>query len=371
MLFARYDLERAAREFSRDSLASRPWTMWRYFELMPVRDERNIITLGEGATPLLHARALGPAHGFQDLYLKEEGLNPTGSFKARGLAAAVSRARELGVTTIAIPSAGNAAGALAAYGAAGGIKTYVFMPQDAPEINKLESHIAGAHVYLVKGLIGDAGRIVKTLAPARNWFDVSTCKEPYRVEGKKTMGYELAEQFGWTLPDAIIYPTGGGTGIIGMWKAFAELEQLGWIGAARPRMISVQAAGCAPVVRAFEHGQDHAEPWQNASTIADGLRVPAPFADYLILQAIRESGGTAVAVTDDEIREAVGELARGEGLFAAPEGAATYAGFKQLVSRGFLRANDRVVLFNTGAGLKYPQLIRAEFPVLDPDDPIL
>lgn len=383
VLFARYDLIAARQNFSRDQVARRRWTagnvgnddvgrvggQWRWFELLPVRDPNNIVTLGEGETPLLCAHRLGRLHGFAELYFKEEGLNPTGSFKARGLSAAVSRAKELGVTTVAAPSAGNAAGALAAYGAAASLQVYVFMPQDAPEINKLESSITGAHVYLVNGLIGDAGKIVRTLAPTRGWFDVSTCKEPYRVEGKKTMGLELAEQFEWELPDAIIYPTGGGTGIIGMWKGFTELEELGWIGAKRPRMISVQAEDCAPIVRAFNNGSETAEPWQNARTIADGLRVPAPFADYLILDAIRESGGTALAVSDDEIRAAMTDLAQTEGLFVAPEGAATYAGFKHLAVNGFLKPSERVVLFNTGTGIKYPQLVRAKFPVLEPNDP--
>lgn len=385
VLFARYDLTAARRNFSRDDLARRQWTaghtrtgnggtaggQWRWFELLPIRDPNNIVTLGEGSTPLLHARRLGRLHGFDELYVKEEGLNPTGSFKARGLSAAVSRAKELGVSSVAVPSAGNAAGALAAYGAAAGMQVYVFMPQDAPEINKLESAITGAHVYLVNGLINDAGRIVRTLAPTRGWFDVSTCKEPYRVEGKKTMGLELAEQFEWELPDAIIYPTGGGTGIIGMWKAFAELEELGWIGSKRPKMISVQATECAPIVRAFDKGAEFADPWQNARTVADGLRVPGPFADYLILRAIRESGGTAIAVSDNEIRAAMSDLAQTEGLFVAPEGAATYAGFQQLAANGFLEPSDRVVLFNTGTGIKYPQLVQARFPVLEPTDPRL
>lgn len=369
VLFARYDLDAAAKSLSRDDLARREWTMWRWRGLMPVREEANIITLGEGMTPLLHAKRLGGTHGFERLFVKAEGLNPTGSFKARGLSAAVSRAKELGVKSIAVPSAGNAAGAAAAYGAAAGIQTYVFMPQDAPEINKVESYICGAHVYLVRGLIGDAGRIVKEVGQGRGWFDVSTLQEPYRVEGKKTMGLELAEQFDWNVPDAIIYPTGGGTGIIGMWKAFDELEQLGWIGQRRPKMISVQAAGCAPVVKALQEEEATAVPWPNAQTIAAGLRVPHPFADYLILRAIRESRGTAIAVSDDEIRAAMNEWARLEGMFVSPESAATYAAFKRLVSSGFLRSNESVVLFDTGSGLKYPDLIKAEFPILDPDDP--
>ena len=371
VLLARYDLASAAKNFSPQDLATREWTMWRWRELLPVRDAVNIVTLGEGMTPLLHTPRLGQAHGFEQLYIKEEGLNPTGSFKARGLSAAVSRAKELGVKTIALPSAGNAAGAAAAYGAAAGMETYAFMPQDAPEINKLESAVTGAHVYLVQGLISDAGKIVQTLGPARQWFDLSTLKEPYRAEGKKTMGLELAEQFHWELPAAIIYPTGGGTGLIGMWKAFEELEQLGWIGPARPKMIAVQASGCAPVVKAFTEGDLTAVPWKNAQTIADGLRVPYPFADYMILSILRRSKGTAVAVTDDEIRAALNEWARRAGMFVSPESAATYAAFKRLAANGFLRPNERVVLFNTGSGLKYPGLVQATFPVLDPSDPKL
>lgn len=371
VLFPRYDLDGVRRNLSPQDLAFRPWTMWRWRELLPVRAETNIVTLGEGMTPLLQVKRLGHETGFEGLYVKEEGLNPTGSFKARGLSAAVSRAKELGIRTIAVPSAGNAAGAAAAYGAAAGLQTYVFMPEDAPEINKIESSICGAHVYLVKGLIGDAGNIVRELGRRRQWFDLSTLKEPYRVEGKKTMGLELAEQFGWDLPEAIIYPTGGGTGIIGMWKAFEELEQLGWIGKGRPKMISAQASGCAPIVKAFVEGELTAVPWKNAQTIADGLRVPHPFADYLILRVIRESEGTAVAVEDDEIREAMNEWARLEGMFVSPESAATYAAFKRLVRTGFLRTRERVVLFNTGSGLKYPGLVKAQFPVLDPNDPRL
>jgi threonine synthase len=368
VLFARYDLD-AAKGLSPQALNGRPSTMWRYGELMPVRQEANIVTLGEGMTPLLRASRLGRRYGFEELFIKEEGLNPTGSFKARGMSAALSRAIELGVTRVAAPSAGNAAGALAAYGAAAGIETFVFIPADAPEINKIESYVCGARVYLVKGLISDAARIVQEAGPKRGWFDVSTLKEPYRVEGKKTMGLELAEQFNWQLPDAIIYPTGGGTGIIGMWKAFEELEQLGWIDAKRPKMISVQAAGCAPIVKAFLEHKSESELCKDAQTIAAGLRVPHPFADYLILRAIGESGGTAIAVSDAEIISAMYELARTEGVFACPEGAATVAAFKHLAASGFLHPEERVVLFNTGAGLKYAELVQAEFPVIDPADP--
>jgi threonine synthase len=368
VLFARYDLPAARRSMTRDFTKRTP-TMWRYRELMPVRQDSNIVSLGEGMTPLLRATRLGCAYDFDRLFIKEEGLNPTGSFKARGMSAAVSRAKELGVRGIAAPSAGNAAGALAAYGAAAGIETWVFMPADAPEINKIESAVCDARVYLVDGLINEAAKIVRQAGPQRGWFDLSTLKEPYRVEGKKTMGFEIAEQFEWQLPEAIIYPTGGGTGMIGMWKAFEELEQLGWIGKARPKMISVQAAGCAPIVRAFRKGKAESEPWQDARTIAAGLRVPHAFADYLILQIIRESAGIAIAVSDDEIVEAIREVARQEGVFTCPEGAATVAAFKRLAAQGYLHPGERVVLFNTGSGLKYAELLKGEFPRINPSDP--
>jgi threonine synthase len=366
-LFARYDLAAAGKSIRR-KFTGRPATMWRYRELMPVRKEANIISLGEGMTPLLRVRRLGNTYGFDRLFIKDEGLNPTGSFKARGMSAAVSRAKELGVRKIAVPSAGNAAGALAAYGAAAGIEVSVFMPADAPEINKVESSVCGARVYLVDGLISDAAKIVRQAGPQRGWLDISTLKEPYRVEGKKMMGFELAEQLDWHLPDVIIYPTGGGTGMIGMWKAFDELEQLGWIGKERPRMISVQAAGCAPIVRAWQKGLTESEPWEDAHTIAAGLRVPHAFADYLILRSLRDSGGTAIAVADEDILECMCEVARLEGLFVCPEGAATVVAFKQLAVRGELDPQERVVLFNTGSGLKYGDLIQAEFRRLDPSN---
>ncbi len=368
VLYARYDLAAARQNFSRDDLLKRAGNMWRWFELLPVRAEENIVTLGEGYTPLLPARALGKPHGATQLYIKEEGLNPTGSFKARGLSAAVSKAKELGVQAIAMPSAGNAGAALAAYGARAGMNIYVFMPADTPELMRREGFVYGAHVYLVQGLINDAGKIVHDHAAARGWFDGSTLKEPYRAEGKKTMGFELAEQFSWELPEAILYPTGGGTGIVGMWKAFEELEALGWIGPKRPKMISVQAAGCAPIVKAFHAGARHADLWQNAHTIAPGIRVPGAIADYLMLDAMRASGGAGVTVSDAEIVQAMYDIARAEGIFAAPEGAATYAGYRKLIENGFLTPEEKVVLFNTGAGLKTPELISAECPVLDPLD---
>ena len=349
--------------------ASRPPTMWRYRELMPVRELASIVSLGEGMTPLLRAGRLGRAYGFDRLFIKEEGLNPTGTFKARGMAVAVSRARELGVRRVAAPSAGNAAGALAAYGAAAGLETAVVMPADAPEINKIESAVCGAKVYLVDGLISDAAKIVQQAGAKRGWFNLSTLREPYRVEGKKTMGFELAEQFDWQLPDAIIYPTGGGTGMIGMWKAFDELEQLGRLSKERPKMISVQAEGCAPIVNALLEGKAVSEAWKNAHTMAAGLRVPHAFADYLILRTIRESGGTAIAVSDGEILDCMREVARLEGLFVCPEGAAAVAAFKHLAARGYLHPEQTVVLFNTGTGLKYADLVKSEFHPLNSSDP--
>jgi threonine synthase len=361
VLFARYDLTRAARTLTKDALARRPRGMWRWREIMPVRDARHIVSLGEGDTPLVPAPRLGPA-----VLIKEEGLSPTGSFKARGISAAVSRARELGLTSLAIPSAGNAASALAAYGARAGMRVHVFMPVDTPIANQKECAVYGASVVLVRGLISDCGAIVRRRAEAEGWFDVSTLKEPYRAEGKKTMGLELAEQLGWELPDAVVYPTGGGTGIVGMWKAWDELEALGFIGPRRPKVIAVQAEGCAPIVRAFEQGLDHAPVWENATTRAAGLRVPGAVADYLILKAIRDSGGTAVTVSEEAIGAAMREIASLEGIFAAPEGAATWAGTKALYERGALAKSERVVLFNTGTGLKYLDFVDVDFPVIDP-----
>ncbi len=356
VLFARYDLAAAGRTLSPAVVRRRPRGLWRWHELLPVRDPAHIVSLGEGDTPLLPARGLGGAFGARYLFIKEEGLNPTGSFKARGMAVAVSRAHELGVHTVAAPSAGNAAAALAAYGTRAGMDVHVYMPADTPPVMLREAIVTGAHVTLVDGRIDEAGRQLRAVA-GRDWFDMSTLKEPYRVEGKKTLGFELAEQCGWHLPDAIIYPTGGGTGLVGMWKAFAELEALGWIDAARPKMITVQAAGCAPIVRAFHTGARYADPWPDAHTLAAGLRVPAAIGDYLILDAIRASGGTAIAVDDQEIVAALHEIARHEGLFPAPEGAATLAAYKKLLAAGFLDPADRVVLFNTAAGNKTSDLV--------------
>ena len=347
-LLARYALEQLSEKWTRDTLLSRPPSLWRYRELLPISDPKDIVTLGETMTPLIHAETLGARFGLTEVWVKDESRLPTGSFKARGLAMAVSKAKSLGLTQLAIPSAGNAATALAAYAAAAGITAHIFMPQDTPAFNKETCQFAGANVTLIDGLINDAGRIVAKRKADEGWFDVSTLKEPYRVEGKKTMGFELAEQFKWELPDVIIYPTGGGTGIVGMWKGFAELEAIGWIGKKRPRFISVQSTGCAPIVKAWEEGATEATPWRDAQTVASGLRVPQAIGDFLILQAIRKSNGAAIAVTDDAIREAMQLLPTTEGLLTCPEGAATVAGLKQLVAKRMINPSERVVLFNTG-----------------------
>ena len=358
VLFARYDLPRLRREGNRDVYAGREPNMWRFSELMPVTDPAKIITLGEGGTPLLAVPNLQKKLGLKRLFIKEEGLNPTGTFKARGISAAVSKAAELGITGFTMPSAGNAAGAAAAYCARAARPVKVFMPQDAPAANKKESVMAGSELNLVDGLIGDAGRLAVAVAEEQKLFDLSTLKEPYRAEGKKTMGLEIAMQLGWKMPDAIIYPTGGGTGIIGMYKGFQELLELGWIEGTPPKFIAVQPTGCQPIVKAFNEGAATAETWANAKTIADGLRVPGPFADYLILQAIRETGGTALAIEDSDMVDAMYEIATEEGIIACPEGAATLVGLKRLVEQGFLGADETIVLLNTGSGYKYLDLIR-------------
>ena len=346
-------MEAARREVDPAAFARRPRGMWRYFELLPVRDEANIVTLGEGGTPLLRAPRLERAHGARAILIKDEGVNPTGTFKARGMSVAVSRAKELGMARLTVPTAGNAGGALALYCARAGMEAHVFMPADAPEANKIEVAVAGASLVIVDGLISDAGRLSRERAAESGLFDVSTLREPYRVEGKKTMGYEIAEDLGWRLPEAIVYPTGGGTGIVGMWKAFDEMERLGWIGPERPMMIIVQAEGCAPLVRAFESGARHAEPWEGASTIAAGIRVPSAVADYLILGAARESKGTALTVSDAEILAAMREFAETEGIWAAPEAAATLAGYRKLRASGFLAPETETLLLCTGSGQKY------------------
>jgi len=353
-LLVRYDLEAASQTLTKDSLKTRESSLWRYREVLPVSDWDNIVSFGEGWTPLLNADRLAAKISLPlNLYIKDEGQNPTQSFKARGMTAAISMAKELGVKKVAVPSAGNAAGAMAAYAARAGMEAHIFMPSDTPRANIIECQQTGAHVTLIDGLITDCGKIVAERKQAEGWFDVSTLKEPYRVEGKKTMGYELAEQLDWTLPDVIIYPTGGGTGLIGMWKAFDEMEQMGWIGSKRPKMVSVQSSTCAPIIRAFEKGERFADEFENASTVASGLRVPKAIGDFLILDAIRASGGTAISVTDDELINAVGEIGAAEGIFAAPEGAACVPALRKLIEQEIVSSGETVVLFNTGSGIKY------------------
>lgn len=369
VLYARYDLGAAAATMTPDALATRPWNLWRYAEILPVQDCANFITLGEGGTPILTASRLGAHFGLSNLLIKDEGLNPTGSFKARGLGMAVARARELGVTTVAIPSAGNAAAAMAAYAARAGLEAIVAMPIDTPEVMKAECVAYGARVLLVKGLINDAGKIIRSCCDAFGWFDVSTLKEPYRAEGKKTLGLELVEQLGWRVPDAIVYPTGGGTGIVGMWKAFAELEEMGLIGSRRPKMIVVQAENCAPIVRAFEQHTDHASLWENASTVAPGMRVPVAIGDYLILEAVRASGGTAITVSDNDLLEGMHLGLTREGISVSPESGAAIIATRMLRKNGFLQEDDEVLIFSTGSGLMHTDLISDDgLTVLDPMD---
>jgi threonine synthase len=361
-LLVRYDLDKVRQSWNREWIASGPTNMWRYAPVLPVSKPASIVSLGEGMTPLIRTDRIGERIGAKDLWVKDEGLNPTGSFKARGLSCAISMCLEFGIKKVAIPSAGNAASAMAAYAAAAAMEAHIFMPRDVPQSNYIECKAFGAHVTLVDGLISDCGRIVAERKDAEGWFDISTLKEPYRIEGKKTMGYELAEQLRWQLPDALFYPAGGGVGLIGMWKAFAEMESLGWVGAKRPKMIVVQAAGCAPVVRAFEQGESHVEFWENAHTAASGLRVPKPLGDALMLDAVRASGGTALAITDEEMLDAGAELGAMEGMFAAPEGAACVAAARKLIADGFLKADQRIVLYNTGAGLKYLEAYSTRYP---------
>jgi threonine synthase len=352
-LMVDYDLAGAMKTLSKESLINRPPNLWRYREVLPVVDKRNRLTLGEGMTPLLQAERLGRAIGLDRLYIKDESANPTASFKARGMAVAVSMALELGAGKLAVPSAGNAAGALAAYAAKAGLEAHIFMPKDTPAANIVECRQMGAHVTLIDGLITDCGRIVGERKEAEGWFDVSTLKEPYRVEGKKTMGYELAEQLTWRLPDVILYPTGGGTGLIGMWKAFDEMERMGWIGPARPRMVSVQAEGCAPIVRAFAAGATAGVDIPDAHTIASGLRVPKAVGDFIMLDILRKSGGAAVAVSDRDLLAAVQEAGSAEGIFMAPEGAACIPALKRLLEERRVDRDETIVVFNTGSGLKY------------------
>ena len=353
-LLVRYDLDKAAVSLNPESLKTRESSLWRYREVLPVRDPENTVSLGEGWTPLFHVERLAAALPLKlDLFIKDEGQNPTQSFKARGMTAAISMAKELGIKKVAVPSAGNAAGALAAYAAKAGMEAFIFMPSDTPQANIVECQQTGANVRLVDGLITDCGKIVAERKEAEGWFDVSTLKEPYRVEGKKTMGYELAEQFKWKLPDVILYPTGGGTGLIGMWKAFDEMQSMGWIDSKRPRMVSVQSSTCAPIIRAFDKGERFAEEFENAATVASGLRVPKAIGDFLILDAIRASGGTAIAVTDAELVAAVREIGSTTGIFAAPEGAACLPALRKMIDQELVKGGESVVIFNTGSGVKY------------------
>ena len=353
-LLVRYDLNGVKQALTKSALSERPQDLWRYRELLPVRKVEDIVSLGEAVTPLVPLSRLAKKLGAAELLVKDEGRLPTGSFKARGLVMAVSMAKAFGITHMAMPTNGNAGAALAAYATRAGIRTTIFCPADTPEVNVSEIELQGATVYRVNGLIDDCGKIVGEGKAKVGWFDVSTLKEPYRIEGKKTMGLELAEQLGWEVPDVIFYPTGGGTGLIGMWKAFAELEAIGFIGSKRPRMVAVQAAGCAPMVRAYEAGEEHAPRWQDAHTIASGIRVPQAVGDFLILRAVRESGGFAVAVPDEAIQAALDEAAREEGFLLCPEGAATYAAYKQALAEGRVGRDERAVLFNCATGLKYP-----------------
>ena len=353
-LLVRYDLAGVKKSLSREALARRPQDLWRYRELLPVRRTEDIVSLGEAVTPIVAMPKLAKMLATTEILVKDESRLPTGSFKARGLAMAVSMAKALGVAHMAMPTNGNAGAALAAYASRAGIKTTVFCPQDTPEVNVREIALQGATVYRVNGLIDDCGKIVMQGQAQVGWFDTSTLKEPYRIEGKKTMGLELAEQLGWELPDVVLYPTGGGTGLIGMWKAFAELEAIGFIGKKRPRMVAVQAAGCAPIVRAYDAGVEHAPRWEDAQTIAAGIRVPQAIGDFLVLRAVRESAGFAIAVADEAISAAIDEVARAEGLLLCPEGAATYAALKQGIADGRIRRDERALLFNCATGLKYP-----------------
>ena len=356
-LLVRYDLKQAKATLAKPALRGRVASLWRYRELLPLQDDANLVSLGEGYTPLVDANSLGGELGLRKLWIKDEAQNPTGSFKDRGLSVAISRAKELGVRKAAIPSAGNAGGSFAAYAARAGIEAHVFMPRDTPIANQIEVAQYGAKLTLVDVLINDCGRIIAERKAAEGWFDFSTLKEPYRVEGKKTMGYEIAEQLDWRLPDVIIYPTGGGTGLIGMWKAFAELEELGWIGKARPRMVSVQASGCAPIVKAFLENKTSAEPWQNARTVASGLRVPQAVADFLMLRVLRESRGIALSVSDDEMLAEIPRIGKAEGLFFCPEGAACVAAVRRLIASHWLTPGDEVLIFNTASGLKYQDVV--------------
>ena len=369
-LLVRYRLEGIKQSIQKEDIESRDPTLWKYRELLPIEAEENIVSLRGGFTPIVKLDSLGKTLGLDNLYMKDEGQIPTGTFKARGAAVGVSKAKELGIKTIALSTAGNAGGAWAAYCAKAGIRLFVVMPIDAPDINKRECLAMGAHLYLVKGLISDAGQIVNKGVREYGWFSGSTLQEPYRIEGKKTMGFEIAEQFRWTLPHLIVYPCGGGVGLIGIWKAFEELREMGWIHSLETRMVAVQSVGCAPIVKAFDEGKKEAEFWEGAETIADGLRVPKPLGDFLILDALEKSNGLALSVRDEEILRSIHLLAENEGIFACPEGAATLWAVKKLKDDGWLKGGETILLLNTGTGLKYPELISKEAPILEPDGEI-
>ena len=367
-LLVQYALKKVRENFSKESLVSRKADLWRYLELLPIKNEENVVSLGEGMTPLLPLKNLGRRSGMSNLYLKDEGLIPTGTFKARGAAVGASRAKELGIKVLAMPTNGNAGGAWAAYCAKAGIKAVIVMPKDAPIIHRKEVAITGASLFLVNGLISDAGKIVNRAVAEYGWFDASTLKEPYRIEGKKTMGLELAEQFGWEMPDVIIYPTGGGVGIIGIYKGLKELQEIGWVSGRMPRLVAVQSTGCAPIVKAWEEKKKESVFWENARTIAFGLTVPKALGDFLVLEAVYNTNGCAVAVEDDEILKAQQMLATDEGIFVCPEGAATLSAAVKLFRNGWIINDDKVVLLNTGTGLKYPEAVKAEPPLLQPGD---
>lgn len=370
-LWVRYDLDAVGREMTKQKVASRPPTMWRYRELLPPVDDASIVTLGEGMSPILPCPRLGAEFKLADVWIKDESQLPTGSFKSRGLGMAITMAKQFGIRRVAIPTAGNAGGAMAAYAARAGMEAYVFMPADTPAINQYECRLAGAKTFLVNGLITDCGRIVREGKEPLGWFDLSTLKEPYRIEGKKTMGLELAEQFDWRLPDVVLYPTGGGTGLIGMWKAFDELSRLGWLADdRRPRMVAVQSTGCAPIAQAFEAGERFAEPFANAATIASGIRVPAAVGDFMILDAVRASGGLALAVAEERIRDWMRLAVRLEGISICPESAACIGALEHLSSTGWLKPSDRILIFNTGAAQKYPEAMAVELPRIDKDQAV-
>lgn len=366
-LLVKYDLESAKKELRKDIIATREANLWRYKEILPVLDDENIVTLGEGLTPLLPLKNAGKVSNIENLYIKDEGIIPSGTFKARGAAVGVSKAKELGVETLAMPTNGNAGAAWALYSAKAGIEAKIIMPEDAPLITRNECAASGADLYLVKGLISDCGKIVAKSVKKHGWYDVSTLKEPYRIEGKKTMGLEIAEQFGWKAPDVILYPTGGGVGIIGIYKAFKELQELGWVDAKLPRLVAVQAAGCAPIVKAYEEHAEESRFWEKSQTVAFGINVPKALGDFLVLQALYETDGCAVAVEDSELLDAMKELAKTEGSFVCPEGAAVYSAAKKLRNSGWIKENESVVLLNTGAGIKYPDTLKFSAPYLELD----